>query len=156
MKKITISLSLAIGLALASCGSRQSASSSDSASSRQEVAAQQTDAPELPQGVSISGDRIEITNGKGCVVDFNATWCPPCRMMHPVFESAAKEYGGSLNFVSVDVDRYGALAEKYNVSGIPCFVLLDKDGREIDRRVGAMSAEDFTSFINTSFPDALL
>ena len=53
----------------------------------------------------------EITNHKGyALVDFWATWCPPCRMMAPVLESAEQQLGDKINFVKVDVDEQQQLA----------------------------------------------
>ena len=68
------------------------------------------------------------------LVDFNASWCPPCQAMHPILEELAEEY----KVVAVDIEDEEQLARAYEVSGIPCFVLF-KDGEEIDRRVGMQS-----------------
>ncbi len=71
---------------------------------------------------------------KPVLVDFNATWCPPCQALHPTLEAMADE-SDDYKIVTVDVDDEGALAEEYGVSGIPCLVAF-KDGKEVDRRVG--------------------
>ena len=68
------------------------------------------------------------------LVDFNATWCPPCQALHPILEEIADE-GGDFKIVAVDIDDEGELAEKYNVSSIPCLILFD-GGEEVDRKVG--------------------
>ena len=69
------------------------------------------------------------------LVDFNATWCPPCRMLHPILEEVAKEADGKYKVVSVDVDNNQELAMKYQVSGIPT-VIVFKDGEVAQRSVG--------------------
>lgn len=71
---------------------------------------------------------------KPVLVDFNATWCPPCQALHPTLEAMADE-SDDYKIVTVDVDDEGALAEEYGVSGIPCLVAF-RDGKEVDRRVG--------------------
>ncbi len=68
------------------------------------------------------------------LVDFNATWCPPCQALHPILEEIADE-GGDFKIVAVDIDDESELAEKYNVSSIPCLILFD-GGEEVDRKVG--------------------
>ena len=75
----------------------------------------------------------EVIKAAGPVlVDFNATWCPPCRALEPTLEELADE---GYKVVSVDVDAEAALAASYDVSSIPCLVFF-KDGAEYDRRVG--------------------
>lgn len=104
----------------------------------------------IPEGVSVTDDSIEIKNGKVTVVDFGATWCGPCNMMHPLFESAEQEYGKDLNFVSIDVDQYPSLSSKYDITNIPCFVVLDSNGKELKRKIGGMSESEFMSFIKSN------
>lgn len=68
------------------------------------------------------------------LVDFNATWCPPCQALHPILEEIAEE-GRDFKIVAVDIDDSEDLAREYEVSSIPCLVLF-KDGAEVERRVG--------------------
>jgi thioredoxin 1 len=68
------------------------------------------------------------------LVDFNATWCPPCQALHPILEELAEE-GGDFKIVSVDIDDQDELAEEYEVSSIPCLVVFN-GGEETDRKVG--------------------
>jgi thioredoxin 1 len=68
------------------------------------------------------------------LVDFNATWCPPCQALHPILEEMAVEADG-YKVVAVDIDEEEELAERYEVSSIPCLVVFE-NGEEIDREVG--------------------
>lgn len=68
------------------------------------------------------------------LVDFNATWCPPCQALHPILEKIADERD-DVKIVTVDIDEESLLAEDYGVSTIPCLVFF-RDGAEYDRRVG--------------------
>ena len=68
------------------------------------------------------------------LVDFNATWCPPCQALHPILGELAEE-SDAYKIVTVDVDDEAALAGAYGVSSIPCLIFF-RDGKEYDRRVG--------------------
>lgn len=82
----------------------------------------------------------EKTNSGFVLVDFWAPWCGPCQMLGPIFEELSKEFENKVLFAKVNVDGEQELAQKYNVSGIPCLLLL-KDGKEVDRIVGALPKE---------------
>ncbi len=69
------------------------------------------------------------------LMDFYAEWCGPCQAMKPVFEKVMKDYEGRVNFQKVDVEEDNLKAGQYNVVSIPTMVL-DKDGKEIDRKIG--------------------
>ena len=71
-----------------------------------------------------------------CVVDFWATWCGPCRMMAPIFESVAAEMAGRpVKCFRVDVDEAPMSAGRFGVQSIPTLLVL-KDGVESDVSVG--------------------
>ncbi|HEX8463798.1 MAG TPA: thioredoxin [Abditibacterium sp.] len=78
----------------------------------------------------------EVENASGAVVvDFTATWCPPCKMLAPVFERVATNYEGKAKFFKVDVDETVEVAAKYGVQTIPN-LLFFKDGQVVDQSVG--------------------
>ena len=68
------------------------------------------------------------------LVDFNATWCPPCRALHPIIEELADEADG-YKVVTVDIDENEELAREYEVSSIPCLIVFE-NGEETDREIG--------------------
>lgn len=70
------------------------------------------------------------------LVDFTATWCPPCRMIAPVLQELAAEYAGRLAFVELDVDENPATAAAYGVLGMPTLMVF-RDGQPIASLVGA-------------------
>ncbi|XP_010538107.1 PREDICTED: thioredoxin H5-like [Tarenaya hassleriana] len=72
------------------------------------------------------------------VIDFTATWCPPCRMIAPVFADLAKK-NPHVVFLKVDVDELQPVAQNFNVEAMPTFVFM-KDGDVVDRVVGADKA----------------
>ena len=85
----------------------------------------------------------EIINHKGyALVDFWATWCPPCRMMAPVLESAEQQLGDKINFVKVDVDEQQQLAAEFDIMSIPTLVVF-KDGKPVKRMSGYRPIDNF-------------
>lgn len=77
------------------------------------------------------------------LVDFNANWCGPCRMLRPILESIDND---SIKIVSINIDNAEELASKYNVSSIPCLVLF-QNGNEIKRSVGLISKDEIEQMI---------
>ena len=79
------------------------------------------------------------------LVDFNANWCGPCRMLKPILEEISSERS-DFKIVSINIDDEEELAEKYSVSSIPCLVYF-KDGKEDKRSVGLRPKEDIISMM---------
>ena len=77
------------------------------------------------------------------LVDFNANWCGPCRMLRPILESIEND---KVKIVSINVDNEAELAYKYQVSSIPCLVLFEK-GKEIKRSIGLISKDEIEKMI---------
>lgn len=77
----------------------------------------------------------EAKAAEAAVVDFNATWCGPCRMLAPVLEALSGELGDRVSFYAVDVDENPELAAAYQVQSIPCIVMMKK-GSYVDQSVG--------------------
>ncbi len=68
------------------------------------------------------------------LVDFYATWCGPCKMMHPVIEEISKN-NESLKILKVNVDNHDDLAREYMVMSIPTLMLF-KDGKLVEKNIG--------------------
>ncbi|XP_065881263.1 thioredoxin H-type-like [Euphorbia lathyris] len=78
-------------------------------------------------------------NNKLIVVDFTASWCPPCRFMHPILVDMAKKMP-NVTFLKVDVDELKTVAEECAVEAMPTFMLM-KEGKVVDKVVGAKKEE---------------
>ena len=89
----------------------------------------------------------EVMKAPAAVVDFNATWCGPCRMLAPVLEDISEKYAGKVSFYSVDVDESPALAMQYRVNSVPCLVLL-KNGQFADQSIGFRPEPQLTAWID--------
>ena len=81
-------------------------------------------------------------------VDFWAEWCGPCRMVGPVVEELANDYGDKVKFVKVNVDEANELASKYNVFSIPTLAIF-KDGQVVSQKVGASSKDSYKTMIDS-------
>lgn len=81
-------------------------------------------------------EQLVAANEKPILVDFFATWCGPCRAMHPILESAEKTpEGQGFTFVQVDVDRDSQLAASFGIQSVPTIVVI-KDGKIVYRQPG--------------------
>ncbi|WCJ35255.1 Thioredoxin H-type [Euphorbia peplus] len=80
-----------------------------------------------------------LEHKKLIVVDFTASWCPPCRFMHPILVDMAKKMP-NVTFLKVDVDELKTVAEDSGVEAMPTFMLM-KDGKVVDKIVGAKKEE---------------
>ena len=72
------------------------------------------------------------------LVDFWAVWCGPCRMIAPIVEELAGEYGGRVKFTKMNVDENMQTPGRYGIRGIPT-LLLFKEGQVVDQIVGIAS-----------------
>jgi len=71
------------------------------------------------------------------LVDFWATWCPPCQIVAPVIEEIAKEYEGKLKVYKLNVDEGRTTAGEYGVMSIPTLIIF-KGGQAVDKIIGAV------------------
>ena len=69
------------------------------------------------------------------IVDFTASWCPPCRALAPVFEKLSQTYTGKLRFARMDTDENLQTPVQVGVQGMPTLVLF-ANGRPVGRLVG--------------------
>ncbi len=84
----------------------------------------------------------EFTKQGFVLIDFSADWCMPCQMMEPIIEELSEKFKGKIKFGKVNVENNQELAQRFNVSSIPNFVLL-KDGSMIEQFVGSRSEQEF-------------
>ena len=68
------------------------------------------------------------------LVDFFATWCPPCQMLAPVLEKISESRAG-YNIAKINIDNNQELAIKYEVEAVPTMIIF-KEGKVVDKIVG--------------------
>jgi thioredoxin 1 len=81
------------------------------------------------------------------IVDFFTHWCNPCKALVSTFESLAETFKEKVKFVKMDCDENSETSGKYNVGGIPCLILFDKE-EENSRKAGLLSKEQYEEWIN--------
>lgn len=84
---------------------------------------------------------------KKVLVDFWATWCNPCKMMHPVLQELDKEVGDNIKIVQIDIDKAPQLAANYGVMSIPTFIVFEK-GEIINSSIGMQSKDSLKKLLN--------
>ena len=84
----------------------------------------------------ISNDDFSaVKASKLAIVDFNATWCGPCKMLAPVIDDLAGEYAGKIDFYSLDIDENPGLTAEFGIQGVPTLIMF-KSGVKADMIVG--------------------
>lgn len=86
------------------------------------------------------------TSDKLVVIDFFATWCGPCKMLTPIFESLSKEMSDKVDFAKMDIDRSLEVAQEYEIVSVPTMIIF-KNGKEVQRIVGFVPKEQIKSKI---------
>jgi thioredoxin 1 len=77
-----------------------------------------------------------LSSSKPVLVDFWAEWCGPCRMVSPILDEIAVEYGDKIDVVKVNVDNEPGLAQQYGITGIPALQVF-QNGAVVKSMVGA-------------------
>ena len=90
----------------------------------------------------ISADRLVL-------VDFFATWCGPCKAMHPVLEQLKQQLGDRLRIIKIDVDKNQAVAAQYQVQAVPTLMLF-RGGRQLWRQSGAVPLQQLMGIVESN------
>src|SRR5215210_4717528 len=102
---------------------------------------------EFVQEVSDSSfEKDVLGSDKPALVDFWAEWCAPCRMLAPTVAAVAEHYGATASVVKLNVDDNPSTAPRYGIKGISTMILF-REGKEVERVVGATSKESITRMI---------
>lgn len=96
----------------------------------------------------------DVLKHEGVVlVDFYADWCGPCKAVEPALEDLAREYEGELRIIKVDSDAEPELRTRYNIAGIPAFLVI-KNGELVDRFTGSKTRGQIAAIVEKQLGDA--
>lgn len=108
-------------------------------------------------GASGADKLRELISEGNVVVDFFATWCGPCKMMHPIIDQLAEKYKGQVRFVKVDVDQFSEIARGFKVDNQTIYVesypqfFFFKNGSIVDHLRGGRNLNSFETEVKRIF-----
>ncbi|MCP5181449.1 MAG: thioredoxin TrxA [Pseudomonadales bacterium] len=94
-------------------------------------------------------DADVLKSDKPVLVDYWAAWCGPCKMIAPILEEIASEYGEKLKVCKMDIDANQQTPARYGIRGIPTLMLF-KNGEVEATKVGALSKSQLAAFLDSN------
>ncbi len=94
--------------------------------------------------------KFKYKGTKPVVIDFYATWCVPCKAIHPHLVALKKEYGDKIEIYQINVDREPEITDIFKIQNIPALVFI-KDQKEYSVEVGKKSKEQLKALIDNKF-----
>ena len=88
-----------------------------------------------------------LKSEKPVLVDYWAEWCGPCKMIAPILEEVASEYGEKIKVCKMNIDENQETPPRYGIRGIPTLILF-KNGEVEATKVGALSKTQLQSFLD--------
>jgi thioredoxin len=99
------------------------------------------------EGLTMEDYLKQVKSDKLVLVDFNAVWCGPCKVLKPIVQKVVKANTQKVQLFDIDVDKNPNIANAMNLRQIPLLILY-KGGKEVWRQLGVTDAETLTALIN--------
>ncbi len=97
--------------------------------------------------------RDEVSKYPLMLIDFWAPWCGPCKMISPIIEQLAGEYGGKVVFGKLNIDENQTVAQYFGIQSIPTMMIL-KNSKVVDVIVGALPKAQIETKLKQHFLDS--
>ena len=129
MKKVALILLLA-GVAFASCSGQTRKNNEQNKEEKKMKTIHLTKSEFLTKVVDYEKNPNEwkYLGDKPAIIDFYASWCGPCKMLAPVLEELAAEYGDSIYIYKIDTEQEQELAAAFNIRSIPTLLFVPMSG----------------------------
>ena len=92
------------------------------------------------KGLSMDEYLVKVTSDKLVLVDFNAVWCGPCKMLKPILDEIAVKEKNKVTIMPIDVDQNPQLSDAMHIQNIPLMILY-KGGKEVWRQLGSVEKD---------------
>lgn len=145
MKKLLLAAMLLIGVT--ACGNAQKSNNNKNENDMKTVELTKADFLTKVANFETSPNEWKYLGDKPALIDFYASWCGPCKMVAPILEELAAEYGDSIVIYKVNTEKEQELAATFGIRSIPSLLFIPKDGQP-QMSQGAMSKADFKKAID--------
>ncbi len=149
MKKVNnLFFVLIAGIVLTACGNAHTKSSNNKKEDKMKTI-ELTKADFLTKVANFEANPAEwnYLGEKPALIDFYASWCGPCKMIAPILEELAVEYGDSILIYKIDTEKEQELAALFGIRSIPSLLFVPMNGQP-QMAQGAMSKADFKKAID--------
>lgn len=152
MRKIL--LSMAVVAMLCACGGQNARQENTQAQQPEPVQTAETVTADVAQTDASHGDAVKLLADKSqlekgdrpVIVDFGATWCPPCQEFKPHFAAVAEKFATKATFIYADVDKWQEVAVEFGAQSIPTIVVIKTNGEKVSH-TGYMTEREFSKFV---------
>ena len=91
----------------------------------------------------------KIDSDTPTLVDFYATWCGPCKLVHPILDDLKKRMGDKITILKIDVDKNPIVSEQFKIRSVPTLMLF-KDGKTLWRESGVIPLKNLINKIEST------